>query len=422
MEFNIEKALEYYEKENNITLAAKKHCKDLGIPYGEKYRLKLSRYINNNNDLENETTTETKGYEKKEVLMPSAWSAELNKFLTIEEYCDKYGLDKSTVKSSKLISHVAGHMTYNIVFYTPEEEAVVNIDNHLEELIQKYIKPFAPSLQVLNHNDTWFDRLVYTDVHLAMDVNGDGDPMYEGVWDRNEAMRRLELMIEHVKRFKMSETLIIDDLGDFMDGLGAQTTRRGHHLPQNMNDKEAFELGMDFKLYLVDSLAPYYNKIICNNITNDNHSGVFGFFVSSAAKRVLEQRYSGKVEINVIKRFMSHYSVGKHTFVLTHGKDMGEQKFGMKPKLDAIQADKIDQYCKEHSLYNGNYIELSKGDSHQAVYDETTSKDFHYYNYPAFSPPSNWVKTNFGKSPSGFRFYNINREDNIKIITPYYFE
>ena len=247
-----------------------------------------------------------------------------------------------------------------------------------------------------------------------MNVQGkDGDPLYDGKWDEEEILSRLEHMIDHVKRFKSSDILIIDDLGDFMDGLGGQTTRKGHELPQNMNDKEAFDLALRFKLTLVDALVLEYDKIICNNVTNDNHSGVFSYFVSSAVKGILEQRYPETVKVNSLKRFMHHYSIENHTFVVSHGKDIGENKFGFKPKLDAIQAEKIDQYCKEHKLYNGNFIEFSKGDSHQAIYDDTTSNDFSYYNYPAFSPPSNWVKTNFKNSKSGFNFFNIQKDSNI---------
>jgi UDP-2,3-diacylglucosamine pyrophosphatase LpxH len=236
-----------------------------------------------------------------------------------------------------------------------------------------------------------------------------------------EILSRLMDMVNHVKTYKTSNTLVIDDLGDFLDGLGGQTTRKGHELPQNMNDKEVFDLALLFKTSLIDSLIEDFDTIICNNVTNDNHAGVFSYFVSSAVKQLLEQRYPGKVFVNSIKRFMHHYSVGNHTFVLCHGKDIGENKFGFKPKLDAIQAEKIDQYCKEHKLYNGNFIEFSKGDSHQAIYDDTTSNDFSYYNYPAFSPPSNWVKTNFKNSKSGFNFFNIKKEENIKISIPFWF-
>ena len=272
-------------------------------------------------------------------------------------------------------------------------------------------------------NSDYFDRLVYTDVHIAMNVNGkDGDSLYEGKWDKEEVLRRLDLMLYHVKTFKKGRKLIIDDLGDFLDGLGGQTTRKGHELPQNMNDKEAFELALEFKIKLIDNLINEYEEIICHNITNDNHSGVFSYFVSSAFEKIINCRYSGKVKVKTIKRFIDHYSVNNHTFVISHGKDIGEQKFGLKPKLDAVQAEKIDQYCKEHKLYNGNFIEFSKGDSHQAIYDDTTSNDFSYYNYPAFSPPSNWVKTNYSNTRSGFNFFNIKKDENIKISIPYWFE
>lgn len=426
MEYNKEEILKLYAEENNKTHVAQEYCKLNNIEYSDNVRRVVSKIINSENvdsDLENGTGTATTGYKKEPSNMPSAWSTEKNRFYTVEEYCDVYGLDKNSVRSAKLVSHNAAHMIYNIAFFTEDEVAVLDVDKHLEEVVQKYIKPLElKSEKVKQDNEDYFDRLVYSDVHIAMEVQGkDGDPLYDGKWDKEEILRRLTVMVSHVKTFKTSNTLIIDDLGDFLDGMGGQTTRKGHELPQNMNDKEAFDLALEFKISLVDSLIDDFDTIVCNNITNDNHSGFFSYFTSSAVKQILEQRYPEKVKVNSIKRFIDHYSVGKHTFILCHGKDIGEQKFGFKPKLDTIQSEKIDQYCKEHKLYNGNIIEFSKGDSHQAIYDDTTSNDFHYYNYPAFSPPSNWVKTNFKNSKSGFNFFNIQKENNIKIAIPYWF-
>lgn len=426
MDYNKGQILNLYNEEKNKTYVAQNYCKLNGLEYSDSIRRSISKIINSygvvDSDLENITKTDTNQYKPELSNMPSAWSAEKSRFYTIEEYCDTYGLDKNSVKSSKLVSHNASHMVYNIAFFTEDEEAVLEVDNHLDEIIQKYINPIKTGGKIETSNTDFFDRLVYTDVHVAMNVQGkDGDPLYDGKWDSTEVLKRLNDMITHVKTFKCSNTLIIDDLGDMMDGLGGQTTRKGHELPQNMNDKDAFDLALQFKTSLVDSLVDDFDTIICNNITNDNHSGVFSYFVSSAVKGILEQRYPDKVKVNSIKRFMHHYSVGNHTFVICHGKDIGEQKFGFKPKLDAIQAEKIDQYCKEHKLYNGNFIEFSKGDSHQAIYDDTTSNDFSYYNYPAFSPPSNWAGINFKKSRSGFNFFNIRKEQNLKIAIPYWF-
>ncbi len=357
--------------------------------YVSRFR-KKTEPIKHTDNFKNDSTstTTTTGYEKLPS-MPSAWCQKLNRFYTIDEFCDVYGLEKEKVKSSKLITHQPGHMSYNIVFYEPEEETIIDIASGLEELVKKYIKPVMPSYDVRS--------------------------------DKEELLARLDIMTNHIKRFRKSSTLVIDELGDFLDGLGGETVRKNHKLPQNMNDKEVFDLGVAFKVKLVETLLTDYDIIQCNNVTEDNHSGVFGYFVNQAVKFILEAKYPERVSVRNMKRFIEHYTIGNHTFILSHGKDSESLKFGFKPFLDTNQAEKIDQYCKEHKLYNGNLIEFSKGDSHIGLYDDTTSNDFQYYNYPAFSPPSNWVKTNFKKSASGFKFYNIEKSTKTKIAIPYIF-
>ena len=61
------------------------------------------------------------------------------------------------------------------------------------------------------------------------------------------------------------------------------------------------------------------------------------------------------------------------------------------------------------------------GLSHQQLIDECTSKVFDYNNYLAFSPPSNWVQTNFGSSKSGFNLMIINSNNNDKQLLTKYF-
>ena len=68
-----------------------------------------------------------------------------------------------------------------------------------------------------------------------------------------------------------------------------------------------------------------------------------------------------------------------------------------------------------------DFLEFSKGDSHQMLFDYCTSDDFDYCNYPAFSPSSEWVQTNFKKGRSGFVFSTIEFDSNIKEIKPYFF-
>lgn len=264
-----------------------------------------------------------------------------------------------------------------------------------------------------------FDRLVYTDVHVGMNVNPDGYSLYGGVWDELELNKRLDIMIEKTISHQKSNTLIISCLGDFMDGYNAMTTRGGHELPQNMDNQKAFDVGFRFKIKLIDSLVPYFENIQCINICNDNHSGSFGYIVNSAFKTYIELKYPDNVEVINQRKFIDHYIIKNRCFILTHGKDDKSLKFGFKPVLDAKQIEKIKNYIDENKLHNYK-IEFSKGDSHQYIFDNSTSKHFQYQNFPAFSPPSQWVQCNFQNSISGFVHFNY--YDNQKTTNDFIFD
>ena len=308
------------------------------------------------------------------------------------------------------------------VQYAERKETVSKVVESFDfkSIIKKYIKPihFTP---IEIETNFLFDRLVYTDVHIGMTTNENGYSLYGGKWDEQEIKSRLDSIILHVLINKKSNTLIIDELGDFMDGWDGETTRKGHKLPQNMDNEKAFDLGLYFKVRLIDLLSKHYNKIICNNICNDNHAGSFGYVVSSAVKQILEQKYN-HVKVNNLRKFIDHYFYGDYCFILTHGKDSKSLKFGFKPQLDTKQIEKISNYIDQHYIKNkSKWIEFSKGDSHQKLFDESTSDSFDYYNYGALSPSSEWVQTNFKKGKSFFEFFNF-KSDGNKIHNPYKFE
>jgi hypothetical protein len=262
-----------------------------------------------------------------------------------------------------------------------------------------------------------FDRLVYTDVHIGMEVNQNGYSLYDGAWNEAEVDKRLQTMVSQTLINKQSDTLIIHELGDFMDGYDAVTTRGGHSLPQNMDNQKAFDVGLSFKIRLIDALIPYYNNIECINICNDNHAGSFGYIVNSAFKAYIELKYEN-VKVTNQRKFIDHYIVENRCFILTHGKDDKNMKFGFKPHLDAVQIEKIKNYIDEYRLHNYT-IEFSKGDSHQLLLDFTSSSAFEYQNFGAFSPPSDWVKTNFKNTNSSFIVFNY--YENQKSINPIIF-
>lgn len=337
--------------------------------------------------------------------------------MDIETYCKYWKLDFDKVKSFKLVSHT-GVPYYNIVFYENGEEKAENEIDFLK-IFESKIKPILPTYKIAMVDLADFDRLVITDVHIGMNVNPDGYSLYGGEWNESELNKRLKEVVNYVVANAKSSKLIIHELGDFMDGWDGFTTRGGHSLPQNMDNQKAFDVGLLFKIKLIDSLTPFYNEIQCVNICNDNHAGSFGYIVNSAFKTYVELKYPNIVTVFNQRKFIDHYFIGKRCFILTHGKDDKSLKFGFKPVLDSNQIEKIKNYIDEYKLWSYK-IEFSKGDSHQLMFDLTTSTAFEYQNFGAFSPPSDWVKTNFKNTLSCFTHFNYYSKQ--KTINNYIFD
>lgn len=296
-----------------------------------------------------------------------------------------------------------------------QESELQKID--FDTILSKYISVNV-SKKELKHKIVDFDRLVYSDTHVGMTPNENGYSLYGGIWNEDQLNETLDQIVNHVIINKKSNHLIIDDLGDFMDGWDGETVRKGHKLPQNMDNEKAFDVGLSFKVNLIDRLSSHFDGFSCNNICNDNHSGSFGYVVNSAFKSIMKTR-NYVIDVNNIRKFIDHYIVGNNCFILSHGKDGKNLKFGFKPHLETKQIEKIDNYMKENDLYK-YIVEFSKGDSHQKLFDESGSDYFNYYNYPAISPSSDWVQTNFKKGMRGFEFFNY-YEDGSKSNHPYKF-
>ena len=338
-----------------------------------------------------------------------------NRNLGILEACRNVGVQPENTPMLWLKTKHESVRVTNPLFKTPEQKAIEDIDflsifkDKVGPITIEHKKDFDISI---------FDRAVYTDVHIGMDVNKDGYSLYDGAWNESEIFKRLEVFVNEIVKSQKSQTLFLNDLGDFMDGFDGFTTRGGHALPQNMDNQKAFDIGLKFKIAMIDELIKYYSEIIVVNICNDNHAGSFGYIVNSAFKTYIELKYPNNVKVTNQRKFIDHYIVENRCFILTHGKDDKSLKFGFKAQIDAQQIEKIKNYIDEYKLH-GYDIEFGKGDSHQLIFDLTSSTAFEYQNFGAFSPPSDWVKTNFKNTKSSFTIFNY--YDKQKTINNYIF-
>ena len=407
-----------YLNDQDAKLLLGKVNKNKKYRLSEEERKVVEEYKAGNKDktkLSNNSDTKPNDYIEEEFVL-TAWNYKKGCLFSIEEYCKEYNMNYADVTSYKFLPHHYKEPTYHIVF----KENVLNAESiDFDKILSKYknFEPKEETKKAFRHVLNDFSTLTYTDVHIAMDTNADGNSMYAEKWDKGEILNSLEDIIKGAINNSNSNTLVIDELGDFLDGLNGYTTRGGHKLPQNMTDEEAFDLAVWFKIELIDRLHNHFNTIIVNNICNDNHAGSFGYFVNSAAKNIIENKYDN-VTVTNHRQFINHYYVGDICFLITHGKDDKNLKFGFKPQLDSKGLEKIDQYCKQNDIYkHAKKIVFKKGDSHQALFDMCTSDDFYYFNYPALSPSSQWVQNNFKKGRRGFVLETWNDLDvNIKPI------
>ena len=326
----------------------------------------------------------------------------IKQYRGIKNATDEADVNDEDVKHGWLKTDKASLFFKNPNFKTEVEQAIEKVD--FTKIFSKVKKlDFTPNFITPL---CLFDKLVFTDTHIGMDASDKGRSLYDLKWNKEIVLERLSTMIQFTLDNRKSDVLEILDLGDFFDGQDGQTTRGGHGLPQNMSNQECFDLGFEFYLTLIHSTALNYKKVKIRIITNDNHSGDMSYFLASAVKNYCAAAYNN-VEIIIQKKFIDYELIGKRCFVTTHGKDTHNMKFGFKPKLDPNQEKKIIGYLNANDLLNKGYeIIFEKGDSHQYLFDNSTSDLFCYLNYPAFSTSSNWVATNFQKGKSGFIHYN----------------
>lgn len=303
------------------------------------------------------------------------------------------------------IKRVSTNVATNQQWVITEPIKTIDVEKEIDflNIFKDKIEPIV--INNKSKNIAKFDRAVFTDTHIGMDVNKDGFSLYDGEWNEDQIFKRLEIFVNEIIKNKKSNTLFLNDLADFLDGWDGETTRGGHKLPQNMDNQKAFDVALLFKIRLIDALLQHYNFIKFVNICNDNHAGSFGYIVNSAFKTYIELKYPNNIEVINQRKFIDHYVINNRCFILTHGKDEKSLKFGFKPKLDPVQIEKIKNYIDEYKLHNYK-IEFSKGDSHQLLFDHTSSTAFEYQNFGAFSPPSDWVKTNFKNTLSSFTTFN----------------
>jgi hypothetical protein len=216
----------------------------------------------------------------------------------IEEKCAEAGIDASQVKSFWFRDKTTSIQVKN----NSESNLKEEITDAFDELLSKYqsegVKEFKPK----KIDEPKALKVTLSDEHIGMNPSPNAaGSLFQYEYNSEIYVNSLQDVYSSIlKEFNTHgtfELLLLDDLGDREDGWDSNTTRGGHGLEQNMTNAEIFDVCVDSKIRLIESLvnAQVANKIILRTVTNSNHSNDFALIVNKAIEKIINRIYSTKI-------------------------------------------------------------------------------------------------------------------------------
>lgn len=198
--------------------------------------------------------------------------------------------------------------------------------NELEGSLNKFnnIKVTLTNKPTFKATSTYIESdkdmiLHLSDMHIGAKV--ESGCLYPNNWNEKELMRRLSVIIDRIKSIGHLNTLVINLLGDSLDGMDNQTARRDHFMPQNMDNMEQINTFINTMCWFITSIK---DNNICNNIKiyavkEGNHDGPTGYAASCAALSCIKQLHPD-VETTQFTEFFGYYEFKGNKWLICHGK------------------------------------------------------------------------------------------------------
>ena len=255
------------------------------------------------------------------------------------------------------------------------------------------VKPIEriPDIRSVVSNKT---IVVYlSDMHVGADVSKYS--IYTNKYDKEEVENRLSAIFHKLQQMikeHLCSKVVICNLGDALDGYNNQTTRGGHLLPQNMDNKEQVRTYIETMTdFFVKLNALGLSSVEYYSVGEDNHSGDFGYTANTALVNIL--KLSKLVDNAVVfDKYIDYFTVGKQNFILCHGKDQKDVYKNMPLTLNDKTENQINAYLDHIGIIeNAHFI---KGDLHQSA--TTYGRRFRYKSVGSFFGSSEWIHKNYG--------------------------
>jgi hypothetical protein len=252
-----------------------------------------------------------------------------------------------------------------------------------------------------------------SDKHIGAAIPSDS--LYKRQYDQHIFHERIIKIFDKVVEYKhlygKFDKIIIADLGDSLDGMNGLTTRGGHHLPQNLNNKQAARVHFFSHKWLYDSVVQgdIANEVIVFNVTNDNHSGDFGWHACFALEQYATLRWPN-IKFYNQEEFLGHYLIYNRAYITTHGKDKKNKKFGLPLKVNADVESFMMDYAIDRKFSHLD-LHIRKGDLHMNDLDCSRLR-MTYFNVGSVFGASDWIMDNYSDSKPSCVFEVVEEGNN----------
>ncbi len=206
--------------------------------------------------------------------------------------------------------------------YAQENIELKETIKKMQNIDFKFLTEQVEPTYISKHPSTNKDLILHlSDLHIGAKV--ELGSLYVNDWNEEEAKRRLEVIINRISTLGVFDTIVINLLGDNIDGIDNQTARRDHFMPQNMDNMEQVQSFMRVMEWFVSSI---YKNELCNNlkiysVKCGNHDGITGYVSTMALLYKLKAMYP-EMETVLFDEFFGFYEFKGHKWIICHGKQI----------------------------------------------------------------------------------------------------
>lgn len=234
-----------------------------------------------------------------------------------------------------------------------------------------------------------------SDMHIG--AKCESNTLYPNKWDKDELKRRLNVLADKIYELGHFDTLILNLLGDNLDGMDNQTARRDHYMPQNMDNMEQISVFIEVLTEFVLKIKDFCNKMCIYSVKDGNHDGITGYAATLAFINVIQNLCPG-IDCVLFKDFIGKYEFNGHTYLLCHGKDDKFMKKGLPLNLDEKSKVMIYEWLNKNKVYENN-VHFIKGDLHSNTL--SSCERFDYRNVLSLFGASDYSNYNFSRNSYG---------------------